>query len=259
MSLITEEALVAIAPEADAEIIASLLEPLNVFLPQFGIVSPNRVSMFIAQWAEETDSFRTMVEYASGEAYDNRKDLGNGPTDGPRYRGRGLPMLTGKDNYILYGKLLGVDLVDNPEKAAEPSISVHIACLYWQQKGLNAWADKGDVMHCTYLINGGENGEAQRQLFYDRALKVFANLTWNNVPAAEGPMVPSPIAANPTTPIWKTPEASLLGSAAIGQVGMIFSGGVASGPLAWALAFVIVAATVAGLYYLWKRLHQGQK
>ena len=36
---------------------------------------------------------------ASGTAYNNRSDLGNGPNDGPKYKGAGVLQLTGKYNY----------------------------------------------------------------------------------------------------------------------------------------------------------------
>jgi hypothetical protein len=47
--------------------------------------------------------------------------------DGYKYRGRGYPQLTWKKNYRRCGELIGVDLVNNPERAAEPAISA--ACI----------------------------------------------------------------------------------------------------------------------------------
>lgn len=55
--------------------------------------------------------------------------MGNGPEasgDGWRYRGRALPQLTGEDNYRKASKLVGVDLVSDPEAANDPDISAHI-------------------------------------------------------------------------------------------------------------------------------------
>lgn len=55
--------------------------------------------------------------------------MGNGPEasgDGWRYRGRALPQLTGKENYSRASKLVGVDLVSDPEAANDPRISARI-------------------------------------------------------------------------------------------------------------------------------------
>ena len=68
--------------------------------PQFGLSNDKRISNFIGQCAVESDMFRVAIEYASGTAYNFRKDLGNTqPGDGPRFKGRGLIQLTGRANY----------------------------------------------------------------------------------------------------------------------------------------------------------------
>ncbi|MBV5310889.1 hypothetical protein [Chromatium okenii] len=46
--------------------------------------------------------------------------------DGMKYRGAGYVQITWKDNYRRLGKLLGVDLVNHPEKALEPEIAYEI-------------------------------------------------------------------------------------------------------------------------------------
>jgi putative chitinase len=64
--------------------------------------------------------------------------LGNtNPGDGYKYRGRGYIQLTGKENYERYGKKLGVDLVNNPELANDPSIAIKIATEYLKDRGIN--------------------------------------------------------------------------------------------------------------------------
>ena len=53
--------------------------------------------------------------------------LGNiRPGDGWRYRGRGFVQLTGRRNYALAARKLGVDLLADPELALEPDIAAHI-------------------------------------------------------------------------------------------------------------------------------------
>lgn len=64
------------------------------------------------------------------EKYNNRKDLGNGPTDGPLFKGRGIIQLTGRANYEQVGKDIGKDLVSNPESANDPEVSCEILASY---------------------------------------------------------------------------------------------------------------------------------
>jgi putative chitinase len=155
--------------------------------PKYGITTANRIAFFIAQAAHETGSFRYMQELGSGkdankdgfddylQRYDKRADLGNKNVgDGPRYRGRGIFQLTGFFNYVAYGKRMGIDLIRNPEKAAEPEVATLTACLFWTDRKLNAFADANDVRGVTKRINGGFNGLAERQAFTTRLLTLLA-------------------------------------------------------------------------------------
>ena len=63
--------------------------------------------MLMANMMHETCNFKYMDEIASGEAYNNRSDLGNGPTDGPTYKGSGVLMLTGRYNYQRFSDAIG--------------------------------------------------------------------------------------------------------------------------------------------------------
>lgn len=64
----------------------------------------------------------------ANNVYGNR--LGNGPSytgDGFKYRGRGIgAQFTGKENYIKFGKLFNVDLVNNPELATDLKLGAKI-------------------------------------------------------------------------------------------------------------------------------------
>jgi|SRR5688572_31554313 len=98
------------------------------------------------------------------------KKLGNTePGDGKRYKGRGPIQLTGRANYKKYGEMLGVDLVGDPDLAAKPEIAFQTAALYWQLNGCNELADLGDFVGVTRKINGGTNGLADRERYYERA------------------------------------------------------------------------------------------
>lgn len=150
------------------------LPHLNQMMPIYGIDTPARAAMFIAQLAHESGSLRYNRELASGEAYEGRKDLGNDrPGDGVRFRGRGLIQITGRANYRAVSKALGVDFEAAPERLEEPSYAVESACWFWREKKLNAFADKGDIRGASKRINGGYNGLADRTDYYRRACEVL--------------------------------------------------------------------------------------
>lgn len=50
----------------------------------------------------------------------------NAAGDGYKYRGRGFIQITGKENYDKVGKLIGVDLVNNPDLANQPEVAAKI-------------------------------------------------------------------------------------------------------------------------------------
>jgi putative chitinase len=141
-----------------------------------------RIAEFLAQACLETDYFKTLEEYASGKAYEWRKDLGNTVAgDGVRFKGRGIFQCTGRSNYAAYGRRLGLDLLKEPALAARPDISMRIAVLYWNDKGLNAFADRGDTKAISRAINRGNphatgkaNHEADRIRIAAAARAIFA-------------------------------------------------------------------------------------
>lgn len=171
----TEAALLeAIAPKGSLPLMQALAPALAVHLPEIGVSTSLRLSHFLAQAAEETDGFRTLVEYASGRAYEGRHDLGNThPGDGPRYRGRGIFQLTGRANYRAIGAALGLNLETHPDMAAEPGIAVRTACQYWAARDLNRLADADDVRGITRKINGGLNGLDSRMTDLSRAKRAL--------------------------------------------------------------------------------------
>ena len=91
--------------------------------------------------------------------------------DGYKYRGRGMIQLTGKANYEKYGKLLGIDLVKNPDLANDPAIAAQLATAYWKENNLGKAAREGDVAKVTQKINGGQNGAADREAKYAKYLR----------------------------------------------------------------------------------------
>ena len=168
-----------------AEIIDAVGPVLEATLTEYAINSDIRAAHFLAQTCHESAGFRTTEEFASGSAYEGRKDLGNTqPGDGPRYKGRGLIQLTGRANYVEYGEALGLDLVDHPETAAEPVISLLIACEFWKRRGLNQFADRDDIETITRRINGGLNGFDDRKAYLAKAKAALGGVAAPDASAA---------------------------------------------------------------------------
>ncbi|MEJ8810783.1 peptidoglycan-binding protein [Variovorax ureilyticus] len=158
-------------------IITAVGEVLAVTLQAYEIDNRLRIAHFLAQTCHESAGYRTTEEFASGHAYEGRADLGNvHPGDGVRYKGRGLLQLTGRANYRDVGTRLHVDLENHPEKAAEPVLSLRIACEFWKKNGINAACDADDVVRVTQIVNGGTNGLADRRTLTSKAKAAVARL-----------------------------------------------------------------------------------
>lgn len=162
---------------SQAKIIAEAGAVLAATLESYDITNRLRIAHFLGQTCEESAGYRTTEEFASGKEYEGRADLGNTQKgDGPRYKGRGLLQLTGRANYADYGKALGVDLVNNPTLAAQPALSLKIACEYWKRHNINADCDRDDVQAVTRKVNGGLNGLSDRIAFTQKAKAAVARL-----------------------------------------------------------------------------------
>lgn len=71
------------------------------------------------------------------------------------YFGRGLIQLTTKDNYRIYGKILGIDLLGNADLALVPKYSYKIATEYFKRRGTFDWVDKNNLSEARYTVNAG--------------------------------------------------------------------------------------------------------
>lgn len=152
---------------------------LDQFAPQYEINTHLRIAHFVAQACHETCRFRYLKEIwgptVAQRAYEGRVDLGNLRVgDGHLYRGRGIFQLTGRANYDCIGHALNLPLEVDPDLAADPEISAHIACHYWQQRQINVAADADDIVRVTRAINGGLNGLEDRKACFARAREVLA-------------------------------------------------------------------------------------
>ena len=183
--IIKPEHLVAIAGK-DTPLVPGLVDWMNNLCPTYAIDTPREYAHFLAQACHETDHFKTLREYASGNAYEERVDLGNTqPGDGVKFKGRGIFQTTGRANYLQLGIKKGRrDLfINTPELLEQPEYAVWSACEYWNTRNLNDPANhadsdilkkkyKGNVLDVSPIefisitINGGYNGMDERKKYY---------------------------------------------------------------------------------------------
>ena len=183
--MLSTEQLQSIMPGLPAKKNTDFLPFLQAAMAEFAIEVPARAAAFLAQLAHESGQFRFMEEIwgptPAQQRYEPQStlaaNLGNTEQgDGKRFKGRGPIQVTGRANYRRFGDLLGVPLVADPARAAAPDIAFRIAGLYWSKKGLNELADRATpdaFREITRRINGGFNGQADREKFYASACTVL--------------------------------------------------------------------------------------
>lgn len=168
------ELIYKVLPRARQDIVAAFLsESARKALAEADLLPPHRLIHFLAQTAHESARFSTTIE-GGGDAranrlYDTRTDLGNTPErdgDGAKYKGRGIIQMTGRANYRHFGKMIGIALERRPELAADPAVSIALACAYWTDRDLNRYADDNNIEMITRRINGGLNGYDDRISLY---------------------------------------------------------------------------------------------
>lgn len=166
-----------LAPRLSADRARQLLPGLNQAARDADLRTVRRRAAFMAQVLVESDGLTALEEYASGEAYEGRANLGNTqPGDGVRFKGRGWMQATGRANYTAAAAALGLPLVARPELLATVTGGWRFASYYWRTRKLNRWADLGTLegfRAITYRINGGQNGAATREAEWARALAIL--------------------------------------------------------------------------------------
>jgi len=180
-------------------------EALNQILPDYEINTPQRLAAFLAQCAHESGGFIFLKENLNYKAASLRKvfpkyfpddniaahyaqkpemianrvyanRMGNGPEDsgdGYAYCGRGLIQLTGKSNYQAFADSIETPVDQVPEYLGTFEGAIQSACWFWESNNLNRWADAGDIVKMTKIINGGTIGLEDRIKHYNHALQIF--------------------------------------------------------------------------------------
>jgi putative chitinase len=103
-----------------------------------------------------------------------KKNLGNvAPGHGYKYRGRGAKQTTGLTNYAEVAELTNIDVVNFPDRLAEPMLGMEAAAIFWRTRGCNILADSDDIKALTKAINGGANGLPERRAALLRAKTIL--------------------------------------------------------------------------------------
>lgn len=189
--------------------------PLNAALLTIGADTPRRAADYVTQWAHESREFTRLEENLDYSAarlvevfgkyftpfeaadfahkperiasrvYANRMGNGDeGSGDGWLYCGRGLAMITGRDNYRACSIAICGDadtLLLNPELLLEPNYAMAAAAAYWADRDLNSYSDRDDFDGLCDVINfghktaaqGDANGYEDRKNYRRRAFAAF--------------------------------------------------------------------------------------
>lgn len=129
----------------------------------------DQIAVLATILVEVGSRFEPIPEYASGDAYEGRADLGNTqPGDGRRYKGRGFVQITGRSNYRTYGRKVAelwgtpmvpdLDIEANPDLALDPDMAAAILAVYFRERVPRMTDADGDWSPIRRAVNGGMNG-----------------------------------------------------------------------------------------------------
>jgi putative chitinase len=181
---ITPALLAKIFPGTNASLRDRFIPPMNNWLPFYGIDSRLEAAAFIANGGKETDYLRVTSEYATGDAYEGREDLGNTePGDGRRFKGHGFFQTTGRYNHRKVTEAtwadLGIDFEEEPLRLTEIELAIRSACIFVRDNNLNDYANRGDIFGYSGIVNRGRPN--LRALGYDERLALF-RVCLRNIP-----------------------------------------------------------------------------
>jgi predicted chitinase len=206
---------------------SSQLADLNACLRRFQINTAPRMRHFLAQVGHESGGLRWLLELASGDAYEGRKDLGNTRTgDGPRFRGAGAIQLTGRHNYQRFADYINDPDVMEGAAYVASRYPFSSAGFWWQDNRLNALVDGGaSCRQVSARVNGRDpaHGLSDREAYYTKAV---AAIPAPGKPAAGAAQQERPAATAAERKRWLTaikalnlsqPDASTCQAACIGM------------------------------------------
>jgi predicted chitinase len=100
-----------------------------------------------------------LAEFVYGKNSPRGPSMGNKDDgDGYKYRGRGFIQITGKNNYDTFGKIIGENLVQNPDKANDPYSAAKLAAAFIIKglgKKLNTFTTQQEANRAVTQTIGG--------------------------------------------------------------------------------------------------------
>ena len=178
---------------------------------KYDIITQNRIAGFMAQCAHESRDFTALEEnlnYSADALYrvfgrryfptlskaqeyhrqpekianyvymdvnrTKRGALGNvRPGDGWKFRGRGIKQLTGRNNYEVFGRSVGMTADQAVEYVTTKKGALESACWFWATNNISRYADADDIVGMSKRINGGTIGLDDRIARYNRAKAIL--------------------------------------------------------------------------------------
>lgn len=120
--------------------ILAIISKESGFIPQsekaYSGTSNSRIREIFSKTRELSDQELTALKRDPVKFFDfvYGGRYGNAPNEGYKYRGRGFNQLTFKDNYAAYGKMIGLDLVKNPDLVNDPDTAARVVAAYMQNQ-----------------------------------------------------------------------------------------------------------------------------
>jgi putative chitinase len=162
-----------------------LEESLNYSAERMAAVWPRRFAVDPTAKVKEPNALARQLAHKphllADTVYGGR--MGNDADgDGWRYRGRGMPMITGKDNYRRVAKMLNDPIIVLcPDRLCTKVTAAMAGAAWWSSNPkLNALADDqpgdddhADFVSITKIVNGGTEGLADRSRLRDAFKKAL--------------------------------------------------------------------------------------
>jgi putative chitinase len=182
-------------PENSAAELIQWIEPIKAASRRFGIDTVREVGCFLGQGGHESEGFRRLEENLSYRAerltevwpkrfptlvsaqpyarnperlankvYADRMGNGNEASgDGWRHRGGGIFQLTGKRNQQAFASYMRMPLANVPAFIRTKDGAALSAGWFWLENNLDRYAATAGVEDETQIINGGQEGLADRR------------------------------------------------------------------------------------------------